>query len=525
MKVNERKASGVSVNYPKAIIFSHFGKLQYGRNRDEFAKLKENYIELFRDRMEPYFICNSEENIISIVYIYIDWAIKHFVKSSKQILRQNKPWIDPEVLQQEQELIGILSTVEDNLIKKHPEIKAPKFHYIGIVKLIELFNNIIEVDKALVAYLSGPANIFGYDSPKFVEAIIRLARGNTPHLAIHPIIRIDEDVEPNDKSIRLLIDKYLNMCEKAPFFFFSGSYGNPDGKYDPLNDYAVRTHWFLPVGTRSGDPISQQNQKVIYTFLADLSELGAAQLNKSRNSYSHNLKELLKKRKEFFDMPVERSPQVISGAGLIMSHKAINLLPPFMNFDTLTTWVDDHLKRLLHEVVGDISPNALECVLNAKIKQNRYRDGIKQRDIDDLWGETSYFERLIRGCLFHRLISDANGNPTNYSKLIGDILKFQISENSERINKNSSKQLEREMIEHAKERYNDVIKCWQSQEFESTVSYEWARKRTSQDRIKACQKLVKDALNYIKLVLKWHIFVRAIQRLDFQASKWLFENL
>ena len=116
----------------------------------------------------------------------------------------------------------------------------------------------------------------------------------------------------------------------------------------------------------------------------------------------------------------------------------------------------------------------------------------------------------------------ANIKPTRYSILIGDILKFRVCESNEKDDKNS---LETEMMTHAEERYNDLISCWKSQEFKGTISHEWADKRTDEDRINTCKKLVEDALNYIDLVLKWHIFVRAIQRLHFEASRWLFENV
>ena len=56
-------------------------------------------------------------------------------------------------------------------------------------------------------------------------------------------------------------------------FFFSGIYGSSGGGYDPVNDHAVRTHWFF--FRREDARKSEQCQK----FLNDLAIFGSPQFS------------------------------------------------------------------------------------------------------------------------------------------------------------------------------------------------------------------------------------------------------
>ena len=94
-----------------------------------------------------------------------------------------------------------------------------------------------------------------------------------------------------------------------------------------------------------------------WLFLRDIAECGATQVD--------NGPEVSKKMQEFVakhrkgQLANRVSPQVISGAGLYMSHQAIHKLPPFMNLRNFVSWIDDHLKRRLHEAVGHLLPDRL----------------------------------------------------------------------------------------------------------------------------------------------------------------------
>ncbi len=510
---------------PKAVIFTHFGSLKHEENKLDFNKHKEEFIDKYKDIFINYFKSNSKENIISLVYIYVGWTFEQYIRNFDITVK--KFTIDGNILDKERELIGILKVAE-NIARRELKITEshlPRFHYIGIVQLISLLKNIIDVDKQLISFLTNTARTFTYDSPKFVEAVIRLARGNAPHLAMHPIIRIDEDVSVNANAIKKLIDAYSKECRKGRFYFFSGKYGNPDNvvRYDVLNDYAIRVHWFFDIGTRhaySTDAAkTKQYVDACNTFLADFTELGATQFMDSEKYYSKNLKELLTENRKF-NSPKRKSSQVISGAGLIMSYTAISSLPPFMNFLKLIVGIDDQLKRRLHEVIGNTAIDSLESKEEARFEQDRYYlNGIKKEDM--VWAQTKYFERLLCGCLFRILITNLDGKPTDYSSLIGNIVKFRVTKVSEK----KLTELRKGMIKQAEERYDEVIKCWQSEEFKGTLLYEWVVDKKETYKKKICNELIDDAIDYIKLVLKWPIFVRAIERLPLIGNNWLFEEV
>jgi hypothetical protein len=525
---------------PSAVVFTHFGSARKGiRNINDYKPIFKRYLE-----------CNKTKKMLSIVYIYIDYALHAVVHRDYEYDKNNQILsIDPQVLAEENEMRNKLLAIETKT--RHElgmERDLPHFQYVGIEELIELLNSIRDIDNSLVQYLAAPDGKFTYDSPKFVEAIIRIARGNHPFLAINPIIRIDEDAEPNAQGIRKLINAYMEM-KNSSFFFFSGSYGIKNGGYDPLNDHAVRTHWFFPTGTKKSKTKNAKNPIVYPTgttskeivemfkkanlFLSDLTELGGKQ---KKDKYSVSLRTILGSGRK--NKIVPESPQVISGAGLIMNHKAVSLLPPFMNFSTLTTWVDDHIKRSLHEAIGDIDYEDLLNVIDAKFKQDRHPNGIRcDNQFDDFaWAKNSYFERLLSGCLLDRIIMNLDRSATEYSECIEKITKYKcislISKAQNKFNKKqiisprSSHPLIPSMLQNVYERYDEVIKCWKSAEFVGTLSYEWAASKDNpSEKKRICEAIIKDALAYIDLVLVWPTFRSAILRLDIMSNFWLFRDI
>ena len=510
--VQNKRLESSPASRPKAVIFTHFGSLRFVDDLlNDWNELIADYTQIIKS----YLKCDH----IALVYAYVDWGLK---TAAPHIEERGRDFgIKTEVLRGENQLIDLLQIAETNarqelgIDRNHP----PSFHYVGVRELVGLVNNIVEVDPQLLAFLHGPEKEFTYDSPKFVEAVIRLARGHTEHLANHPIIRIDEDAQPNTSAIEHLLDTYQRVCRQAPFFFFSGTYGDPNGGYDPVNDHAVRTHWFVDLRTQT--PHVDQ----IKTFLADFNELGATQLKNSPDYYSKALQKLITANKRPVSSPLRLSAQGISGAGLIMSSRAVNLLPPFMNFTNLTTWVDDHLKRRLHEALGDIGVKDVECVEEARIKQDRHPGGVTQKAVK--WAGNLYLDRLLRGCLFRRLITELDGTPTEYSKLIGKIVQFRVSDRD--LQDKALQPLKDGMVGQAGERYEEVLTCWASDEFDGFESYKWAEAKLKNSSTKdahkreACNAVVEDAISYIRLVHKWPIFTRAIERLPFRGNLWLYD--
>jgi hypothetical protein len=502
--------------HQKAVIFTHFGELKYRKNELEFEGLKRAYQTKYTDILQSYLQCAKDGSEIGLVYVYIDWAVRQAVPT----LRANAFHLDTTVLNEENTLVGLLKICEDSARRNLGLNRAqpPQFQYVGIVQLVDLLNHLIDVDDKLVEFLAGPENRFTYDSPKFVEAVIRLARGETPQFADHPIIRIDEDAKPTAAFITHLLNVYVQIRTEAPFFFFSGTYGRPHGAYDPINDHAVRLHWLADVPQRGEPQLTNQQMDKARAFLADLNELGATQIPDSNQHYSKALRSLLAQGRQ--EARPSRSRQVISGAGLIMSRKAVNVFPPFMNFKHLTVWVDDHLKRRLHEVAGDLYSDDIECTSDAKIQQTRH-DHLGPGDI--AWAQTEYFDRLLRGCLFRRLISHLNGRRTTYTELLADIVRYRVSAKSaEELGLTVDDPRSLEMIDMVKERYKETILCWQSREFADTPLEQWAGTRDSTHCLHWSREVVADAIRYVDLLLRWPVFTRAIERLQFTTNYWLF---
>ena len=522
-------------NNTKAVIFSHFGSLNRLAADEITNQMNLNY---YSELLENFIQCNKNKKLISIVYIYIDWAVRKVLPDLK--IEKGGFNIHNKFLDWENDLKGVLETAERKVFQKNicPHSHRPKFFFIGLSEINKLLSNLIEADPEMPSFLCGNQGKFTYDSPKFIESIIRLSRGDCGHLASFPIIRVDEDAIPNEKCLESLINAYQTESVSKPFFFFSGRYGRENRIYDPINDFAVRTHWFFPPGTKAGSTYSKNDIDKAETFLADLELLGAKQ--PVDHGYSTNLRKLIEKG----DIPkLEKGSrvcaQVISGAGLIMSRRNINLLPPFMNLNQMTSWIDDHLKRKLHEALNDILHFDLEVVpsIDAIFQQEREPNPLTVKFIEEFSSE--YFERLLRGCLFSALISDQNGKVTKYSEKIMDLVWYRKNK------RNSDKNIKLELSKILVKRFDNVLYCWSSHEFMNTELSRWVenKKNDPDYKDKLCGNLrtevgihgkevivgidgevLKDAFAYLTLLENWHIFTRAIERLSFINNHWLFFN-
>ncbi|MEK6320546.1 MAG: hypothetical protein AABN33_02560, partial [Acidobacteriota bacterium] len=79
----------------KAVIFTHFGNLVYERKflgqTTPFIDLKDGYIESYAKVLRSYMECNRKEKLISIVYIYVDWAVRKSLPLETTIDDDGKP--------------------------------------------------------------------------------------------------------------------------------------------------------------------------------------------------------------------------------------------------------------------------------------------------------------------------------------------------------------------------------------------------------------------------------------------------
>jgi hypothetical protein len=515
-------SSDDSANYPlqaqtKAVVFTHVKLTPLDIIQEGQHACIEKYVPLF----ERYLRCRN----VGLVYIYLSLGAEVIVRA---IVAGQHLVIPPEVLDAENQCLAILQLAEAQARRACPG-NSLKFVRVTTAQLIALFGNLHEMDPGLFHLLYGiHSKFFTYDSPKFVEAVIRIARGQDPRSAFYPIVRFDEDVEVCEKSLDKLLAAYEGFLAENNnlYFFFSGCYGDPDDpdKFDPINDRAVRTHWF---SERDGDTLtpSESNVNQIRLFLRDLGEVGATQ-SSVNDSPSLRGQSLIAERGFAAN---RRNPQVISGAGLIMSLRAIQDIPPFMNMDLLIVWIDDHLKRQLHERIDDIFyPEDLESVTEARFKQDRHPTGINQGDIDWADRDGGYPDRLLAGCIMDALISQSVGErnrvirkPTIFARAIKTIIANPAT-------KVDCNEMVPELKEFAERRYDQVLWLWQTPEFEGTVLYEWAHNKaqTVAYKNKLVTDVVGDACAYLELVQCWRVsFAAAIGRLRPIGNLWLFERV
>ena len=499
-----RAQSTLHVAQSEAVVFTHFGSLHYTTKHSR-PHLLRTYVSI----LKKYLKCNS----ICDVYAYIDYAIKKSLKVDPTATKRVD--FDFDALHEEYNMMELVREAEREArlqLDDDGEVynRSIHFHFIGIRELAGLIKLLIDTDERLVTMLAGSNGVFAYDSPKFCEAVIRIARANAPHLAHFPILRFDEDVAVNDDAIRRIVRAYHATCRRSTFFFFSGTYGQQNHGDDPLNDYAVRTHWFV-------DPKTQKlNQDLTRRFLSDLSVLGATQLDPEATSFSSNMSVILRdepSRKHF----LRTSSQAISGSGLIISTAAIRLLPPVMNWNEFVVWVDDHLKRRLHEAIGDIDPTDLECVPTALSSQSRYPEPITQANLD--WAQEKYFPRLARGCMFRAIITNNEEIPAEFATLISQIVGYKVKDTD--VSSEFAK-IKAKVQAAANKRMEEVLLCWSSREYTGYANYLWATTLTEEQKRAICDSVVAEAEQYAILVAKWPLFCRAIDRLDMNECKWLY---
>jgi hypothetical protein len=547
-------STGTTATRPhKAIVFTHFGGLKY---TDDFSQNINIIEKQYRTILERYCQSYEQDGNPGLVYVYVDWAYRKIVEAANSpgaptdgrgaIFDRDKKtfFVDGHVLADELKLFDVLQGQEDEIkseIQTAGGIPGPRFEYVGIVKLFNLLNSIVDIDPGLIGYLSGNLGKSTYDTPKFVETVIRLARLAVPGLAADPVVRLDEDVTPSVGFFGELLSHYRSKEIFEGFSFFSGRYG--DGT-DWLNDFAVRTHGFFDPAWDSIPPESpaqtakyEDAVRAIKIFLSDLVELGAPQFSfaDSQPSFSANLERLLTARGH--NVFRRLGPQAISGAGLIISYLCVESLPPLMNFNELHVWVDDHFKRRLHEALGNIRHVRPESIAKAICTQKRFDPDrpIRVTEKDVNWYLNDYLYRVLRGCCLLSLVSNVDGSLTRYSELVRDIVGGVVREGDPRVSEAALQKLHLDCRDVTDIRYDDVLQCWQSIEFKEFRVFKWAmdkavdktRDLTAQpDRVdlrsKICDQVVNDAIDYLRLLLKWHWIVKAIKQLPKAGNYWLY---
>lgn len=363
-----------------------------------------------------------------------------------------------------------------------------------------------EGNRSLAGLLLGSKKYLYYDSPKMVEAIIRLARGHKDPSEV--ILRFDADVSPNQKGIKRLVT-YLDSLPtemRKGYFLFSGGYRHHN-PVDLLNDFAVRTHHFAPLETKRFTRIDAESMgcedryDMAEKWIEEMKQIGADPCN-----------------------------QVISGAGLCMSHEAISTLPPFANMEEQIVWIDDYLKRALHEDLRHL-PSSNECkedelyrcCSKANFKQDRHPRGIGEGDLK--WASDTYLPRLVYGCIMDSIIReekpDEEKNRLSYYSDIID--KWQ----RDSIAMPKPEQLAKKLRPRAGQRVKLIKKIWRQNCYRDYPVGKFAREKLETGGGEYIDKAIRNLNLYLNLIKIWPGFVILIQKLraSDKDNAWLFRGL
>jgi hypothetical protein len=458
----------------RCIVFTNFRR----QNDLNTKRKKRNQQKEWQKRLGAYYNCAN----IHLVYIFV-------IDGYEALLSGVIPF---KALMIERTMRKILKDAAK------AEGVDDKIQIVGIEELIPTLANLQGIAGRRLNFLllGGGKNPY-YDSPKMVEAFIRLARGF--HIKTDEVIlRFDEDVAVNQTSVEKLINCHRKLpYGKNKFRFLSGNYRFNEAVHKPedlLNDYAIRTHHFAPVGTKGLYP-GKVGYAIAKRWLNSITHIGADPYN-----------------------------QVISGAGLSMSLKSIMTLPPFANAGTPIIWIDDHLKRRLHEALGHLkSPPPVKskskdisyrCCHQASFEQNRYPKGVSKEDIK--W-TMQYLPRLVRGIIMDNLIWDREKHKAGvYVSYVNEVIQGKPKP-TEDVLKGALGQVVFETLDK-------IENMWSAKCYKKYPVYKYVKKILPKEKAQLFNQVIEAFHSYLTLLSYWKPFVflwQSVLPTDPQ-NDWLF---
>ena len=481
---------GLEHRHLRADLFTHVrgGRLD---NREAVEK----FIKGMLPAMMAYLRC---ADAVECVYIYISYAVEHMILNTDN--GTGKIEIPSDVLENEGRTISCVQCAADQAFQDLarrgmlPSGQLPTFQFLGSRELVSLLNRLHEEDPMFVTNLTNSNGQFTYEAPKFVEWNLRLASSQQTD---RPLLRIDADVLPDPQSLGVLAAHYQSDWSVARSSLFSAHYVGT-APNDPLNQYAVRTHWLSP--------------HAVTPFLADLGVIGAPQ-GFDLEKCSPTARKLAERRGP---KAANRGQQPISGAGLVLTPLCCRRLPPCTNW-TNTVWVDDWHKRAILEVIGDIPPTAVQQVA-AGLRQDRHPDGVRESDLS--WAKRVYFERLLRGCLVDACIMTPSGNPG----CLGDAVNRVVHDlRVHPLTKRARLALRERLVTACDQRFGEAIEIWMQPDY--GLLAEWARERTNDaEKTRICGSVADDALRFMTLLSNWPVYLRAIEEVEPFDAFWLYRR-
>jgi hypothetical protein len=442
----------------KAVVFTHFPI----SNAEEFktAEIEGKLEALVEHTWGKSILAFDKCDNIGLVYLFLPDAYKAFVTGSENF----------------DSIVSLERSVQHALRQFIGDVceNKNKFEIVGFRQLEPLLTPLEKLAEnseiSLNELVLGGGSKMNYDCPKVVEAIIRLARRHQ----LQPILRFDVDVLVNREGVERLISHHERLlADNVRYFFFSGNYHahkDKDSEKYWINDYAIRTHF-----------LSTSDDGKPWSFYKD------QDIDRSKISFNVDTK----MAKHFIeDMQVKGADpmdQVISGAGLCISPMAITQLPPFANVTENIVWIDDAIKRALHEGIGDIPTVHVGAVEEARFEQERHPTGITLADVD--WGYNNYLPRLVYGCLMYSTMVDIKTTPPTgpFAEYFIDYMRNRKKTKDANIN---------EWAERALERVKLIKANWTDPRFAASDSgkilTEFAEKQLDYNGTKAEQDFMAD---------------------------------
>lgn len=494
----------------KCVIFTHF---MPGRRSVFVPGDSKRLEEEWCLRFKAYAACPS----VAKVFVFISEGYRALL--SIRSPEMTTPFIG---LEADRELVAIIRSAAR--LAGCPEGFIVPIGFDSMVDVLSrLERRAKEFNRTIRLLLLGSGKHMRYDSPKMIDAILRIAGRRTGC----PVFRIDDDVRPEEASLRRLLLAYASMPDLHPdaIFVFSGGYGGWDFEKENEQQQALRNNYAVRTG-HLADEDNRLDPDRCGRFLRRLSSVGAEQaFSPTRDGGNRE------------------NAQVISGAGFCLSSAAVEKLPPFANLDNPITWIDDHLKRKMHEALGDLRENGkVSRVLDALFQQDR-EDGVERAP--------AYLPTLARGCIFDALIC-AKGKSGPYTQAIKSYLEGRFDfprifeQGRERDGRRSpTRSLTEwgvELVQAGNQRAMMLAEQWRetlSQRKFVLEGVEFIPNRTIPDvhlqpleidgrRMVRCGspslvfEVLEDAEQYLELLRVWHSFVDLLKSIT-DGKDWLFE--
>ncbi len=192
----------------KAVIFTH---LPYPMD-DSAERFNEVRANKLINRVIPYYKAYLACKNVGLVYVFVDTGLRQMLKNIATMPKTIEFSIDELDFEHATRNCLMLAidkaTIElEHTNKEFDRRFAPKFQFVGLPHLFSLLKALYRIDPNLVLNLAGDGANLTYDSPKFIEAVIRLARGAHAAHSQYPILRFDEDVMVNERGIGELLTK------------------------------------------------------------------------------------------------------------------------------------------------------------------------------------------------------------------------------------------------------------------------------------------------------------------------------